>query len=126
MSQVFNRSEEREKRRRLRRNVPKAEAVVWSRLKGKQLLGYKFRRQYSVGPYVLDFYCPSLKLAVEIDGDSHYKMSAQDGDQARQAYIESFGIGFLRFTNEEVYQELENVLAAIARVAHGESGTTPL
>ena len=50
MSRVFNRSEEREKRRRLRRNVPKAEAVVWSRLKGKQLLGYEFRRQYNVGP----------------------------------------------------------------------------
>ena len=63
---------------------------------------------------------------MEIDGNSHYKISAQDDDQARQAYVESFGIGFLRFTNEEVYQELENVLAAIARVAQGESGTTPL
>ncbi len=126
MSRVFNKSEEREKRRRLRRNVPKAEAVVWSRLKGKQLLGYKFRRQYSVGPYVLDFYCPALKLAVEVDGNSHYKISAQPGDQIRQAYVESFGTGFIRFTNEEVYQELENVLAAIARVAHGERGATPL
>ena len=126
MTRIFNKTEEREKRRRLRRNIPKAEAAVWSRLKGKQLLGYKFRRQYSVGSYVIDFYCPALKLAVEIDGDSHYKMAAQHSDQARQAYIESFGIRFLRFTNEEVNQELENVLAAIAQVAQEESDRTPL
>ena len=126
MTQYFNKSEEREKRRRLRNDMPAAEAVVWSRLRRKQVCGCKFRRQYSVGSYVLDFYCPALKLAVEIDGDSHFAADANDYDQQRQAFIESFGIRFLRFTNKQVYGNLEGVLQTIYWVAQGERGeTTP-
>jgi very-short-patch-repair endonuclease len=116
MTQFFNKTIEKEKRRQLRNNAPPAEAIVWSKLKGKRLLEYNFRRQYSVGPYVIDFYCPALKLAVEIDGNSHFEEGAKDGDYSRQAFIESFGIQFLRFTNEEVHNNLEGVLAAIAEV----------
>jgi very-short-patch-repair endonuclease len=124
MTQFFNTTAEKEKQRQLRNNAPQAESLVWSKLKGKQLLGYKFRRRYSVGPYVIDFYCPALKLAVEIDGDSHFEEGAKDDDCSRQAFIESFGIQFLRFTNEEIRNNLEGVLAAIAQVV--QQRKTPL
>jgi len=97
--------------------MPPAEIILWSRLKGRQLEGYKFRRQYSVEHFVIDFYCPELKLAVEIDGDSHYTsphpLLGKEGNKGRlsdiqrQIQIEAFGIQFLRFTNREVYENLE-------------------
>ena len=116
MTRVFNKTAERERRRLLRKNSPEAELVIWSRLKAKQLLGHKFRRQYSVGAYVIDFYCPGLKLAIEIDGDSHFQEDARDKDEYRQAFIEAFGIRFVRFTNQEVFENLEGVLARICQV----------
>ena len=114
MTRFFNKSEEKEKRRRLRNDAPAAESIVWKKLMRRHVHGFKFRRQYSVGPYVIDFYCPALKLAVEIDGDSHFVADANRSDESRQAYIESFGIHFLRFTNEQVYRELNNVLEKIS------------
>jgi very-short-patch-repair endonuclease len=113
MTQYFNKASEKEKRRSLRNNMPKAELAIWSKLRGKQMLGYKFRRQYSVDRYVLDFYCPELKLAIEIDGDSHFQVGAVADDKHRQAFIESFGISFLRFTNEDALKNLDGVLETI-------------
>ncbi len=124
MTQYFNKAKEREKQRRLRNDMPAAEAVVWSRLRRKQVCGCKFRSQYNVGSYVLDFYCPALKLTVEINGDSHFVADANDYDQQRQAFIESFGIRFLRFTNKQVYENLEGVLQTIYWVAQGGRGET--
>ena len=72
MTQIFNKKTETIKRKLLRNNAPLPEIMLWSRLKSKQLGGYKFRRQFSIGRYVVDFYCPILKLALEIDGDSHF------------------------------------------------------
>jgi very-short-patch-repair endonuclease len=95
--------------------MPSAESVLWSKLRRRQLLGYKFRRQYSVGTYVVDFYCAELRLAIEVDGDSHYKDGTLARDQAREAFIRSFGIDFLRFRNVEVFEQLSDVLDAIAR-----------
>ena len=115
MTQYFNRASEKENRRLLRNNMPKAEAAIWSMLRSKQLLGYKFRRQYSVGRYIVDFYCPELKLAVEIDGDSHYQDRSKNSDKHRQAFIETFGIKFLRFTNEDVIKNLEGVVEIVRR-----------
>ena len=117
MTQFFNKSEGKEKRRQLRNNAPTAESIVWTRLSKKQVHGFKFRRQYGVGPYVIDFYCPALNLAVEIDGDSHFVADANGNDERRQAFIESFGIRFLRFTNDQVYRELDNVLETISHTA---------
>ncbi len=77
----------------------------------------KFRRQYSVGRYILDFYCPEARLAVEVDGDSHFGDGAERRDAVRQQYIESFGIAFVRCTNGDVYGNLEGVLEEIERVA---------
>jgi very-short-patch-repair endonuclease len=113
MTKIYNKTSEKEKRQLLRKNMPKAEVIMWSRLKQKQLLGYKFRRQYSVGFYVIDFYCPELKLAIEIDGTSHFREGAEYYDSNRQESIEQPGIKFLRFNNKEVYKNLNGVLEVI-------------
>ena len=78
MTQYFNRPSVKPRRQALRRTMPKAEVLLWMQLKGRQLLGCKFRRQYSVGSYVLDFYCPEIRLAIELDGDSHFRAGAID------------------------------------------------
>ena len=119
MTPFFNRVEDKEKRRSLRRNASKPEVLVWSRLRGKQLLGLKFRRQYSVGPYVVAFYCPALKLAVEIDGETHFRDAAVKEDDRRQAFVESFGIRFLRYTNGEVGGNLDGVMESIRLAVEG-------
>jgi very-short-patch-repair endonuclease len=93
--------------------LPKAEVILWSRLKNKGLDGYKFRRQYSIGKFVMDFYCPRLKLAIVVDGDSHFSEKSEPYDKERQRFIESFEISFLRFTNRDIYENLDEVLAAI-------------
>ncbi len=103
------------KRQFLRSATPKAEQVLWSKLRRRQMLGYKFRRQYSIGAYVVDFYCPAVRMAIELAGDSHFQRGSPAKDEARQAAIESFGIHFLRFRNVEVFEHLDVVLAAIAR-----------
>jgi len=115
MTKIFNKSSEKLKRQQLRNNSTQAELILWSRLRGKQIYNCKFRRQYSIDYFVIDFYAPEIKLAIEVDGDSHFlNNQTREYDQERQEVIESFGLVFLRFTNDQVYQELESVLDAIA------------
>jgi very-short-patch-repair endonuclease len=113
MTKLYNRSKEKLKRKMLRSNMPHAEVILWSKLKGKSLNSFKFRRQYSVGKFVVDFYCPKLKLAIEVDGDSHYIEDAKIRDKQRQSTIESFGISFLRFTNREITENADGVVVKI-------------
>ena len=113
MTRVFNKTEEKLKRRTLRKNMPLPEILLWSKLKDKNLKGYKFRRQYSIDQFVVDFYCPKCKLAIEIDGDSHFIQGTEMRDRERQLVIESFGLIFLRFTNKEVCENIEGVLEKI-------------
>ena len=113
MTKVFNKTTLKERRQFLRKNMPKAEVILWSRIRRKQTGGCRFRRQYSVGSYVLDFYCPELKLAIEVDGDSHYRPGADEYDKDREESIRQLGIEFLRFQNTEVYQNLNGVLQTI-------------
>ncbi len=113
MTKLFNKKSETEKRKLLRNNMPLAEWILWKKLNNKQLSGYKFRRQYSVKQFVIDFYCPILKLAIEIDGDSH--IDAIKYDNNRQKYIESLGIKFLRFSNLEIYEDLDRVIEKIKK-----------
>jgi very-short-patch-repair endonuclease len=115
VTKLYNRTSEKIKRRLLRNNMTKAEVMLWSQLKGKGVNGYKFRRQYSIDKFVLDFYCPRLRLAIEIDGESHYIDGADIRDAARQKIIESYGITFLRFTNREIYENMEGVIEKIIR-----------
>jgi very-short-patch-repair endonuclease len=115
MNEFFNRENEKRRRRELRNSMPDAEVILWSRLKGRQLLECKFRRQYSVGSFVIDFFSAEIKLGIELDGDSHFQGGAQEYDQRRQQFIESFGIKIVRILNAEVYQNLDGVLEMIGR-----------
>ena len=116
MTKLYNKTSEKEKRQSLRNNMPPAEQLVWARLKGKQVENCKFRRQYSVGAFVMDFYTVEIKLAIEIDGDSHFTDGAEVADRERQSLIESSGIRFLRFTNRQVYEELDAVIEGISQM----------
>ena len=110
MTSHYNRSSEKNKRKLLRNNATKAERKLWQYLKGKQLCGVKFRRQYSVDSYVVDFYAPSLKLGIEIDGASHFTPEAIDYDANRTTYLEAFGIKVVRFTNEDVFDNIDGLI----------------
>ncbi len=87
--------------------------MIWERLRNRQVDGYKFRRQYSVGAFVVDFYCPELKLAIEVDGDSHLRDGAPEYDVERQLFLEAKGIRVLRVTNEQVYEDLDAAIGLI-------------
>ena len=117
MARIFNRTDEKEKRRELRNGAPECETLLWAHLRRRQVANLRFHRQYSVGAYVLDFYCSERKLAIEIDGSSHEIADAKEYDANRQAYIEQFGIRFLRFTNQQVRNDMSSVLETIAETA---------
>ena len=114
---IFNRTDEKTKRRDLRNSSPQSEALLWAHLRQRQVDSLRFRRQYSVGAYVLDFYCPEVKLAIEIDGATHDGDDAAEYDANRQAWIEQFGIRFLRFSNQQVRNDINSVLQIIAITA---------
>ena len=113
MTSVYNKPTEKEKRRKLRKNMTKAEVLLWLQLKNKQILGQRFLRQYSVGPYVLDFYGTEKRLAIEVDGATHNSDEELEYDKFRQSEIENLGIKFLRFTNEMIYEDMNYVLEEI-------------
>jgi very-short-patch-repair endonuclease len=99
--------------REFRKNPTRAEKILWEQLKGDKLMGFDFHRQKPIGYYIVDFYCPQLLLAIELDGsvhDSEYRMLK---DERRQETIEEFGVRFLRFTNDEVEKNLPAVITEI-------------
>jgi very-short-patch-repair endonuclease len=98
--------------RLLRNNMTVTEILLWNQLKNKQLSGYDFHRQKPIDEFIVDFFCPKLLLAIEIDGDSHE--GKLEKDSQRQSDIEKFGVRFLRFSDEEVKHNLEGVVDAIA------------
>jgi very-short-patch-repair endonuclease len=102
-------------RKELRNSLTPAEAFLWTHLKKRQLSGKKFRRQYSVGPYTLDFFCPEVRLAVELDGAPHFTIIGQELDAKKDRYLEEQGIVVLRFENREGFENLEWVLGVIRK-----------
>jgi very-short-patch-repair endonuclease len=101
------------RRRALRSSSTDAERALWARLRAKRLLGFKFRRQHPCGPYILDFYCPSGQLAVELDGGQHFNLAAQDYDLRRTAFLLRRGVRVLRFPTDLVFREPIAILDAI-------------
>ncbi len=108
----------------LRRNQTDAEKQIWKHLRNRRLAGYKFRRQYSVGPYVVDFVCLERWLVVEIDGGGH--MEKLQKDERRTASLESHGFTVVRFWNNDVMQNTESVLNVILEVLNVPSSPTLL
>ena len=112
------------RRRELRRNSTDAEAALWSHLRAHRFAGFKFRRQHSCGPFILDFFCTRRKLAIELDGGQHYEPEAQAYDARRTDYLARRGITVLRFATDLVFRETDGVLSAIAD-ALGIDGPSP-
>jgi very-short-patch-repair endonuclease len=102
-------------RRALRGNLTPAETVLWKALQRTQLRGRKFRRQQSIGPYIVDFYCPAETLIVELEGSAHDSERSARYDEARERYLKVKGLTVIRLENRYVMENLEGVLAYIAQ-----------
>ena len=109
----YNKKSEKINRRKLRKNSTEAEILLWEKLRGRKFLGLKFRRQYSIAQFVLDFYCPERRFAIELDGKIHDKKDVKNHDENRDGYINTFGIKIIRIKNEMVLDDIEKVLEFI-------------
>lgn len=110
---IHNQKVMEEVRRELRKQPTPTETLLWERLRSSQLSGRKFRRQHSVGVYVLDFYCPAERLCVEVDGNVHDNEAAIVHDKERDAALAQLNIKTIRFRNNEVETAIEMVLQSI-------------
>ena len=112
--------------RDLRQHMTDAEQCLWQCLRGKQLDGFRFRKQHPIARFVLDFYCPAARLAIEIDGGQHNTAPGCASDEERTRYLKARGIRVLRFWNHEVLQDLPGVLERIWEALHlPPSSTSP-
>ena len=112
-SGTYNTRSKKNFRKELRNSLTAAEAVLWQNLKGRQLLGKKFRRQISIGRYIVDFYCPEAGLVIELDGDRYFSITMDEYEARRTKYLEEEGLRIIRFENKELYDNLEGVLETI-------------
>ena len=110
---VHNLASSTNRRKQLRENLTSAEALLWVNLKNSQLDGKKFRRQQSIGPFIVDFYCPEYRLAVELDGEGHLSRTGAEADEKRTDFLKRFNVTVLRFENKDVFENLEGVLDTI-------------
>ncbi|MEA3494092.1 MAG: endonuclease domain-containing protein [Candidatus Margulisiibacteriota bacterium] len=113
MTRLYNRKCDLGKRRRLRHSMTEAEKLLWDRIRKRKINGYKFRRQYSIGGFIIDFYSPDLKTAIEVDGGYHLEEDQKIYDKERQYIFESIGIKVLRFTNNEIFSDINQVVEKI-------------
>ena len=113
MNSYHNLPHKKDDRQTLRGHLTPAEANLWSCLKSAQLAGRKFRRQHSIGAYIVDFYCPEERLVIELDGAGHFTSSGNLHDAARTAHLNSLGIQVLRFENKVIWSDLDGILAHI-------------
>lgn len=102
------------RRRELRKEQTSEEKILWQAVRNRKL-GFKFRRQYSVGGYILDFYCPEIKLAIELDGSQHFEKENLLYDQDRTNFLQILGCTILRFKNKEINENLKEVLSKIMK-----------
>ena len=116
MTQLNNRPYLKGFRKNLRTHSTSAEATLWKILKNKQVSGLKFRRQHSVGNYILDFYCPKIKLGIELYGEVHTGAFGEEKDRERDAYLNEQGIEVIHFENRWVFEYPQDIIDAILAV----------
>ena len=112
MQEIHNIKNKEKTRKQLRKSAPPQEIILWSRLRRKQL-GCRFRRQHSIGKYIVDFYCPEKKLIIEIDGWQHREENNGGYDIERTKFLESLGYKVLRFWNNEINKNIDGVALKI-------------
>jgi very-short-patch-repair endonuclease len=113
VSETYNAKKKKILRRRLRNATTSAEAILWTYLQRRQLLGKKFRRQESLGRYIVDFYCPECRLIVELDGAPHFEPNSDIYENERTTYLAQLGLTVIRFENQTVHDDIELVLQCI-------------
>ena len=121
MTVHYNRSSEKSNRKNLRQKSTYAESLLWERLRGRKFLGMKFKRQYSVDQFVLDFYCPEKRFAIELDGKVHEDNYVKNHDENRDEFIKDFNIKILRIKNELVIKDTDAALNLIRQEMIGEN-----
>ena len=99
----------------MRKNPTETEKILWQALRNRQLKGYKFRRQHPLFHFIADFYCHEVKLVIEIDGDYHQDITQKEKDEGRTYELTKYDIKVIRFKNEEVLNNLNDVLTQIAK-----------
>ena len=109
-----NDAAQKEQRKTLRNNMTPAEALLWRSLRGSRAGGWKWRRQQGIGPFVLDFFCPALRLCIELDGSAHDY--TYEYDEQRTAYLNAQDIRVVRFSNDQVFNSYDGVVAEIIRI----------
>jgi very-short-patch-repair endonuclease len=107
-------------RRNLRQSMTPAEASLWTLINKRQLDGERFLRQYSIGNYIVDFYCPRCRLAIELDGQPHFEEAQIEYDQQRTAFLNQQGVRVLRFENFEVFDYPQRTLDTIREYLHSD------
>lgn len=105
-----------EKAKALRKNMTDSEVKLWEHLKGKKMLGLRFRPQHPIDIFIADFYCHPLKLVIEIDGEIHLTNDQQEYDIGRTTELNYWGIEVIRFTNKEIEKDIQKVLKKINKV----------
>jgi len=95
--------------------MTEAEEILWEKLKNRKIFKARFRRQHPISIFIVDFYCHELKLVIEIDGGIHLNKEVAEHDEGREYDIEKFGIKILRFTNKQIFNNLDLVLNEILR-----------
>lgn len=114
-----------ERAKKLRENMTWAERKLFEQL-SKNKLGVRFRAQHPLSLYIVDFYCHQAKLVIEIDGDVHFNDESQKADEERTIAIEEFGLRLLRFTNEEIFKNINEVISEIAKHINERLSQSPL
>ncbi len=113
MQKILNKLLHKDRRRELRTNQTKTEKILWNFLRKKQIHRIRFCRQFGIGYYIADFYAPSLRLAIEVDGKQHESEDSLIYDNERDNYFRSLNIQVLRFKNEDILDDVENVVRII-------------
>ncbi len=111
----FNNPDFKDRSRELRKNQTDVERILWAKLRSRNFHGLKFFRQYSVGAYILDFYCPEVKIAIELDGGQHGEEENKEYDDIRTNFLSTEKITVLRFWNNDVMNNIEGVLEEMGR-----------
>jgi very-short-patch-repair endonuclease len=111
--------------RAMRKEAAPAEEKLWKLLRGRQLDGFKFRRQHRIGNYIADFYCHEVRLVVELDGDSHGDPQAEAYDSRRTKKIERDGCRVIRFVNDDVFKFTDEVLEEIWQLCDARRSERP-
>ncbi|MFP3869124.1 MAG: endonuclease domain-containing protein [Desulfobacteraceae bacterium] len=102
--------------RELRKNLTAAERRLWEKIRRKQLNGYQFYRQKNIGNFIVDFYCPAARLVIEVDGGQHYYVQGLAQDQNRDDYLADLGLTVIRFSDREVFENMEGILESIFKI----------